>query len=202
VPSLSDRIKEYSATPSGKIVVVAVPVAVLVLIVAVVVVTVLGSGGTQGDQAGDWKQAETSQTAGTTETTSPASPSATSETVEPPINQDYEVYETRDPFKQPDTTPTPSSTSGTGTSTSSTSSSSATPAAATSGTQVLALQSVSNQNGVLYANVQYGSQTYLVKAGDRVGTSPYQVTSVSTENATFLYGDDSLTLAVGQDVQK
>ncbi|MDP1809057.1 MAG: hypothetical protein Q8L35_05930 [Actinomycetota bacterium] len=199
--SFNDRIKEYGSTPTGKIVVIAAPVAVLVLIVAVVALTMLGSGSSDVQQAGDLKPLGSTAASGTdaaapAESTSPQ----TLETSEPPVNQDYEVFETRDPFKRPDATETqsspvtasPTSASATGT---------ATPAAGQQ-SSVLSLKSVSSQNGVLYANVDYGANSYVVRAGERVGASPYQITSVSSENATFLYGDDSLTLRVGEDVQK
>lgn len=199
--SLSDQIKEYSATPTGKIVVIAAPVAILVLIVAVVVLTMLGSGETDGQQAGNWKPLESTSTAGTEATATTESTSAQSrESSEPPVNQNYEVYETRDPFKQPDLPAAPASTGGAATSSSSATGTAA--AAAGAQSSVLALKSVSNENGVLYANVDYGTNSYVVRSGERVGASPYQITSVSSAGATFLYGDDTLSLRVGEDVQK
>ncbi len=196
--SLTDRINEYRATPSGKIVVVAVPVAVLVLIVAVVALTVLNSG-QPSDGGADVKTVESTATPSAAATETPeqtATPSA--ETTEPPINQNYEVYETRDPFKPMDSTAAPSSTAGTQSAPSSSSSS----AGAGQQGNVLALKSVTAQNGVLYANVEYGTNSYVVRSGERVGDSPYQITSISSDSATFLYGDDTLMLAVGEEVQK
>lgn len=198
--SFSDKVKEYSATPSGKIVVIAVPVAVLVLIVAVVALTVLGSGGPAVDESGGVKPVDSTGTVSRGATETPESTLTPAvETTEPPINQDYEVYETRDPFKRADATATPSSTSVAAGSNSSNTGS------APSGSQqsnVLALKSVTTQNGVLYANVEYGTNSYVVRSGERVGDSPYQITSVSSDSATFLYGDDTLTLRVGEEVQK
>ena len=194
--SISDRIKEYSDTPSGKIVVVAVPVAVLALIAAVVALTILRSGPAGLETAGETSQTGSTKSVATGSATGTADATATAETSEPAVNKDFEVYETRDPFKEPETTPTATSV-GT-----STASSSTTSTGGGSQTQVLALKSVSNQDGVLYANVEYGSTPYLVRAGDRIGDSPYQVTAVSSDSATFLYGDDTVTLRVGEDVQK
>jgi len=199
--SFSDKIKEYSATSSGKIVVVAVPVLVLLLIVAVVGLTVLKSGGPDAEPDADMKLVESTATPAPEATaTTEATSTITSETAEPPINLDYEVYETRDPFKQPDASAMPSST----TTAASTGSSNSTSSTAASGAQsnVLALTSVTTQNGVLYANVEYGDDPYVVRAGERVGDSSYKITSVSSDGATFLYGDDTLSLSVGEEVQK
>lgn len=199
--SLNDRIKEYSSTPTGKIVVIAAPIAVLVLIVAVVALTVLGSGNPDVQQAGDLKPVGSTAVSGTDATaTAESTASQTPEAGEPPVNQDYEVYETRDPFKRPDATATQSSTGAAPTGSAS-ATGTATPIASGQ-SSVLSLESVSSENGVLFAHIDYGASSYVVRAGERVGDSPYQITSVSSENATFLYGDDSLTLRVGEDVQK
>lgn len=199
--SINERIKEYGSTPTGKIMMIAAPVAVLVLIVAVIALTVLGSGGSDGQQAAGDAQPLKSAATGISTTSTPETTAAQPpEAGDPPVNLDYEVYETRDPFRQPDTTATqtaavaPSATPAGNTST-------ATPAAVQQ-SSVLFLKTVNSENGVLYASVDYGATSYVVRAGERVGSSPYQITSISTDSATFLYGDDSVVLRVGEDVQK
>lgn len=182
--------------------VIAVPVAVLILLVAVVVFSVLNSGGSDAGQAGDLKPVKAPVTSGASETTSAvesppaATESTASQATTETVNENYEVYETRDPFIKPEflTAPTASGPSAT------TVSATSTPVSGQ--TEVLALKSITSQGGVLYANVDYGADSYVVRAGERVGTSSYQVISISSDSATFLYGDDTLTLNVGDDVQK
>lgn len=198
--SINERIKEYGSTPTGKIMMIAAPAAVLALIVAVIALTVLGSGGSDGQQTGDAQPVKAAATGISTTSTPETTAAQPPEAGDPPVNLDYEVYETRDPFRQPDTTATQTAAVAP----------SATPAAnggtaipaAEQQSSVLFLKSVNSENGVLYAGVDYGATSYVVRAGERVGSSPYQITSISTDSATFLYGDDSVVLRVGEDVQK
>ena len=198
--SLNERIKEYSSTPTGKIVVIAAPIAVLVLIVAVVALTVLGSSGSGSQQAGDVQPLKSTATTGAGTPTSETPSAQSLESSDPPVNLDYEVYETRDPFKRPDATETQSAAL-THPATSANATGTATPPTGQQ-SSILFLKGVNSESGALYASVGYGPDSYVVRAGERVGSSPYQITSVSTDSATFLYGDDSLSLQVGEDVQK
>jgi hypothetical protein len=191
LPSLDEKIKEYGQKPGGKAVLVAVPVIILVGLLAFAFLTLVKSN------------EPPSEVTKVTESAPPASQESPATKTdddgdqgEPPINQDYEVYETRDPFKPADTgESSPEARRTTGPSTN--------PRVDPQPTaQVLSLQSTEDQDGVWYANVKLGSATHTVRAGDRVGDSSFQVVSVSSENATFLYGDDRLTLAVGQEVNK
>lgn len=205
--TLNDRFKEFSQTPSGKIAVVAVPVALLAVILAFVALTLLKSG--PGPEPSEVTQVETS-TSPTSQETSVAPPVAggattVTEEADAEANVNYEVYETRDPFKPVEATSTAAtanvSVSAVSTGGGSTTSTVST-GASTQQTEALALDSVDNQNGTLYANVKYGSTPYTVRPGDRVGASPFQLIAVAADNATFLYGDDQLTLAVGESVDK
>jgi hypothetical protein len=206
---LNDRIKEFSQTGTGRIVVVAVPGLILAAIIAVIALTMLGGGEAPEVEtaartgAADTARA-TTETAGDEAAETPAdtpAAEATTETVEATgyINKNYEVYETRDPFEPVDASstisgiPLPAGSS----------SSSNTPAPAGVTPQILALKGIEEDaDGVLYANVTYGSSPYLVKAGQRVGSSSYQVTSIDRESATFLFGDDNLVLRVGESAGK
>ena len=128
----------------------------------------------------------------------PVDPEASVESTEPPINDDYEVYETRDPFK-------PANSAGPASTKLQPQEAGGTPATATvsvSERPTLHLTGTTDENGVLFANVQYGTSTYAVSSGERVGESPFQVASVSQDSVSFLYGDDTLTLRVGEEVIK
>jgi hypothetical protein len=191
--SLDEKIKAYGQTPGGKAVMIAVPVAILAAVLLFAVLTLLQSGEepievtTPGEGA-----PPAAESPAPTET-----PKASRGETQPAINQDYEVYETRDPFKPAESTASASPEARR------TNSSPVAPAPGSQPqTQVLSLQSTEDQDGVWYANVKLGSATHTVRAGDRVGDSSFQVVAVSSDSATFLYGDDRLTLTVGQEVNK
>jgi hypothetical protein len=188
--SLDDKIKQYGQKPGGKAVLVAVPVMILAALLTFAFLTLMKS---------DEPPIEATNV---TETAPPAgaAPPAPTETTkdsgaEAAINQDYEVYETRDPFKPADLTASPEARRTT-----------TPPVTAAPGaqpqTQVMSLESTEEQDGVWYGNVRLGSSTHTVRAGDRVGDSSFQVVSISADSGTFLYGDDRLTLAVGQEINK
>ncbi len=193
----SEPIKKESANPTKKIIMIAVPVVVLLLVIAVVLSLTLGSSVTDEVKPETWKVKKAASSPEQEEEIS-ADPEASADSTEPPINADYEVYETRDPFK-PATSTGPVSTklppqADSGTPTTATVTASEKP--------TLHLTGTTDENGVLFANVQYGTSTYAVSSGERVGESPFRVTSVTQDSVSFLYGDDTLTLQVGEEVVK
>lgn len=194
----SKQIEKERANPTKKIIMIAVPVVALLLVLAVVLSLTLASSVTEVAKEEVWKVKKAASELEQSEEETSVDPDASLDSTEPPINDHYEVYETRDPFRPANETG-PASTNvasqgNTGTATTSTVSASEKPA--------LVLTGTTEENGILFANVQYGTSTFAVSSGERVGESPFQVASVSQENVTFLYGDDTLSLAVGEEIVK
>lgn len=219
--SLTDQIKDFSETSTGRIVVVAVPAVILALIIAFVALTMMRGNAQSGVETTGAESTETSSAVAAKDSTetgadlesgsdgdSTLAVTDTSETTTAYITENYEVYETRDPFEVYDTSAALTGSSGS----SSNSSGGGSDTSGTAGTgggsgttadaQTLMLERIADQDGVAYAVVKYGSVSYTVKAGEQVGTSPYKVVSVASDSATFLYGDDQVELAVGESVDK
>lgn len=68
--------------------------------------------------------------------------------------------------------------------------------------QRLALEDITEEAGVKFASVKYGGVAYKVKEGDRVDESPYQVISVGDNSVTLLYGDEQVSVQLGQEIIK
>ncbi len=207
--SFNEQIKDFAETPTGRVAIVAVPAVVLALVIAFVALTMLRGGDTQDtpdvettavettapDTASDGA-AQTTDTITSNEATETTDISETTETTTY-INENLEIYETRDPFRPFDASETVSGLDILPID------SSETPDPGTGTTELLTLKSIEeDMDGTSYANVTYGSSPYLVTDGDRVGSSPYQVVSVGTDSATFLFGDDQVVLSIGESVDK
>jgi hypothetical protein len=113
----------------------------------------------------------------------------------PVTNQDVFVF--RDPFEPVVKAATEAST---------TSSTSTTGSAGTTSTagdaNVLTLVNIMNVDGVYKAALRLGGQQYIVAAGERLGDSPWKVLTVSKTSVTMLYGEEQVTLALGEGVGK
>ena len=204
--SFNEQIKDFAETPTGRVAIVAVPVVVLALVIAFVAFTMLRGGDTPDvettavettapDTSGDGA-AQTTDTITSDEATETTDISETTETTTY-INKNLEIYETRDPFRPFDASETVSGLDILPID------SSETPDPGTGTTELLTLKSIEeDMDGTSYANVTYGSSPYLVAAGDRVGSSPYEVVSVGTDSATFFFGDDQVVLSIGESVDK
>ncbi len=139
--------------------------------------------------------------------TSTAESGAEAVTVTVVTNAD--VFAVRDPFK-PLLEPLPaetaststSTTASTTTSTTSSTTSTGSASASTVGSDTLTLVSISTDNGVRVANVTLGSTPYSLTAGQKVDDSPWQVLSVEDDYVIMLYGDEQITLSVGQGLTK
>lgn len=198
--SLLDRLREFIQTPRGRVIVVAAAGGVFLLALLIVFAVIITSGGPSAKKVDSvaTKPAggESSPTASVANTDSAADERATDS-----VNASFEVYQTRDPFKPvPETISVTTATVSSGSTTQTVSSSTA--GSQTSTPAALSLQSITNRDGVNYAVIKYGDSTYELKAGDRVGDSPYQVVQVGTDSVTLLYGDDQFNLQVGQEVYK
>ncbi|MFQ5574210.1 MAG: hypothetical protein ACE5E0_01120 [Terriglobia bacterium] len=66
----------------------------------------------------------------------------------------------------------------------------------------LSLEDITVEEGVKFAAVKYGGVAYKVKEGDRVGDSPYQVVSVGDNSSTLLFGDEQVSLQLGEEIVK
>ena len=71
------------------------------------------------------------------------------------------------------------------------------------GTNVLYLAEITeDDDGERTATVYWSNVAYDVMEGDRVDDSPWKVVSIGSSSATFLYGDDRITLRVGEQLGK
>ena len=68
--------------------------------------------------------------------------------------------------------------------------------------QRLGLEDITEESGVKFASVKYGGVAYKVKEGDRVDESPYQVISIGDNSTTLLYGDEQVSVQLGQEIIK
>lgn len=91
-----------------------------------------------------------------------------------------------------DTSTTTTTTKTTTTKTKTTSSSSS------ESSTTLTLSSIITQDGVKYAVVKLGGTSYTVAEGDTVGSSSWQVVTINTTSVDFLYGDESITISLGE----
>lgn len=66
----------------------------------------------------------------------------------------------------------------------------------------LTLVDITTSNGEKVAVVKLGGQTYTVGEGDQVGTSDWQVVTIHTSSVVFLYGDETITISLGQGTSK
>lgn len=66
----------------------------------------------------------------------------------------------------------------------------------------LYLQDVSTQDGEAVANLTLDGTEYALAEGDALGTTPWEVLSIEDDTVVMLYGDDRVTLTVGQGISK
>ncbi|HZD59503.1 MAG TPA: type IV pilus biogenesis protein PilP, partial [Anaerolineae bacterium] len=86
--------------------------------------------------------------------------------------------------------------------TSSTNQSTSNPVTSNVDSHQLSLVRIVDQNGQRYATVSYQGQEYTVKEGDQIAGSPFKVTDIGDGSITLLYGDDRLTLQLGDEIIK
>ena len=66
----------------------------------------------------------------------------------------------------------------------------------------LLLEDVSEVDGEPVATFTWNGQEYTVGEGDQLGDSPWQVVDISGDTVVMLYGDNRVTLTVGQGITK
>ncbi|MHB8840314.1 MAG: hypothetical protein ACYC56_00770 [Candidatus Aquicultor sp.] len=207
-----DKIKEMVKTPKGK-----GAAAGLLLVVALLVVLVVSTlafptpGGGPATNVAVQKsvikpavRVSSTQTASSVEGTASVSTSTASststvsstDTVE--IEPDITGY--RDPFtplSEPTTTVSVTSSAGSFGGVQVGQSGDTTPTS-----NSLALKAIANVNGIKFAVVIYKAQEYAVEEGDQIAGSPFKVTDIGDGSISLLYGDDRLTLQVGDEIIK
>jgi hypothetical protein len=107
------------------------------------------------------------------------------------VPESFEVFEGKDPFRplivQGTATPTPGGTPGS--------------SGGATGGQRVTLVDISGSGSDRTATVEIDSTEYQVQAGDTFAGS-YRLKSLTSECGTFVFGDESFTLCVGQEVLK
>ncbi len=207
--NLIDKVKNFSQTKQGRIVSIATAIGILAIILIIILTSILKGGNSQSTvKAIDNSQpkkvvAKSNNIAAKTETSSTSDINDGINNED--LNSNFEVYQTRDPFKPAikEATATVTATPPPGlppaVNTSGTVNSTTTPAPAK---KSLLLKNIVNRDGINFAVINYDGTDYELKTGDQVGSSPYQVQQIGSDNVTLLYGDDQFTLNVGQEVYK
>lgn len=185
----SDKKQGLLSTPGGKLVAIVVGLGVLGIIAGIAVALVLVVFGDQAvDEIGNQIEQQV------TDTSAPVS-GAVAPQAEAPAAEvvNSEVFTFRNIFV-PLVKPQVVATTGTST----TPTDSVTPTTQ----NTLYLDGVVTQNGVLSAVLLWNGQTYTLAPGGVIPNSPWEVLRVSSTSVTMLYGENQVTLSVGQGVTK
>lgn len=209
-PPASGKPKGPGLLSSSRNRVIAAVAAVVVLFgvlaaVGFVVFTVL-SGRQAAPPSGGGTQAGIGG-AGVVATGTAPTPAATepAEQVSLEIPPSFEVFtENKDPFK-PLEVPTQEEAGDEGTTTAGETTGETTGTASQDttdtikpGKDVLYLHAIEGDVAIVY----WDNERYEVEEGDQIDDSPWKVVSIGTSSATFLYGDDRITLRVGEQLGK
>jgi hypothetical protein len=187
-----ERSGGFFSSALGKVLVIGCAIGTLLLIAIVAFVIILGSSLFSGLTGGGTDTAGTSAPkSGTAPITSiPTSGSVASTGVVAPVPdiENRDVFTPRDPFKviAPPTIPTETAS---------------TPGSTTSDNS-LVLNDITTENGTKKAVLTYGGTVYTLAEGESVGTSPWKVLKIYTSSVVMLYGDDRVTLTIGQGITK
>lgn len=169
----------FFSSPVGRIVLIGGGLAVILAIVAVVVVLVLGTFAT-GSGGGSGitppvtpASGETSGAVSTVPTAPPAVPDIATR----------DVFTPRDPFEeiQPPVIPTET---------------------VKVDANVLVLKDIITEDGVRKGVFSYNGVEYTGGQGEQLGDTNWKVLAVHDSSADVLYGDDRITLSIGQGIQK
>jgi hypothetical protein len=83
---------------------------------------------------------------------------------------------------------------------------SSTVASGTSGSSTqgntLTLTSIGSENGAATAVLSWNGHTYTLAEGESIPNTPWRVLQIGTDSVTMLYGDNRITLSVGQGITK
>jgi hypothetical protein len=175
-------IAGFASSPTGRIIVIAGAVAVLIVIAAVVAFLALGAFNAPSSSGPTITIKPTKPGGGSV--ASGTATAATTETPPPDTVDDSDVFVPRDPFKEVEAPHHESGTTMAG------------------DLNTVVLIDIISEDGEYKAVVELGGQQYTVAAGQQIGTTPWQCVSVSKTSAVFLYGDNKVTLTPGQGVSK
>ena len=121
---------------------------------------------------------------------------------QPAVPETFEVFEGKDPFRALVAPGGGGTTGGTTTGGTTTGSTTGGPSSGgTNGSQRVTLVSISGSGSERTATVDVDSTEYTVKAGDTFAGN-YRVKSLTSSCGTFVFGDETFTLCVGQEVLK
>jgi hypothetical protein len=196
----------FFASKRNRLIVIAAAVVALLLvlgIVAVLVVTTVLLPGMRGDGTQPPAGGTVAPPSGAA--TGPAPPVEVSKDIPP----SFEVFtENRDPFK-PLVVPVEAGAAAGGGAAATvpgeetTTTTSATTETIQPGENVLYLADIETDDAdVRHAIVYWDNERFDVIEGDQIGTSPWKVISIGTSSATFLFGDETVTLRVGEQLGK
>lgn len=179
----------FFSSTAGKVLIIGGAIAILLLIAGVALVIVLGSSLLSGVTGGGTGAVGTGTPTPTTSSV-PTSSSAVSTGAILPVSdiENRDVFSPRDPFKPIDAPKLAVETvSGTG---------------GTTNDKTLVLNDITTENGVKKAVITYSGTSYTLGEGDSVPNSPWKVLKIYTSSVVMLYGDDRVTLTVGQGITK
>lgn len=163
----------------GKIVLIGGGLAVILAIVAVVVVLVLGTFSASPGGSGTPAPIVPAQTGSKVESESvlPTSPPVV------PAIQTRDVFTPRDPFEIVLAPEVPTET-------------------VTADANILVLKDIVTEDGVRKGVFTYNGVEYTAGPGEQLGETSWKVLAVGTSSADVLFGDDRISLSLGQGIQK
>ena len=179
----SGKGKGFLATRTGRIVLVAVGVAVILGIIAVVAVLVLGMfSGAETSSVGSVPVAQPGGAPGAKPSAVAASQAPTQPPVVPSIAS-RDVFSPRDPFEVIKPPVVPSET-------------------VKVDENILVLKDIVTEDGVRKGVFTLNGVQFVGGPGEVLGTTNWKVLAVHDSSVDVLYGDDRVALSVGQGIQK
>jgi hypothetical protein len=201
-------VKGFLSTTVGKVVVGCLGGAILLGIIAVVVFIALASFGVSlfGQAA---NQAGTGSTVTKSANIPSTGTSSTAGTVAKPSNNatpdvltvtDDDVFTPRDPFV-PIVFPSPAPASTANTSSDDLTNGSTSGSITTPDSNALFLRMITTTENGSAAVLDYKGTIYVALAGAAIPNSPWKVVSVGTKSVVMLFGDERVTIALGEGIQ-
>jgi len=190
-----EKKQGFFSTPGGRLVGIVGALALLAIIGGVVAAVILGSLFSDAIDDAVVEVTETGQTeddsGDSTMTVEAAAPAAEV--------RNSEVFTFRDIF-DPLLEPLP--TTSTSTDSTTTTDPGDTDTVTPDTPDVLYLDGVVTEDGIMKAELRYNGTTYTLAPGEGIPDTPWEVLRVSSTSVTMLYGDIQVTLAVGQGITK
>lgn len=177
-------IKGFFASTLGRVLLIGCAVSTLLGIIAVVAVIALGVFAAKEVTTGLQSAMTNAPVTGAVPATSSAQPTTAVPAI--PTIDNRDVFTPRDPFE-----PIPAPLI---------------PTETVSGSSVhddiLVLVDIVTESGVRKAVLRYNGTQYTLAAGGQVGDTPWRVFQVNAGSVVMIYGDDRVTLTVGQGISK